>query len=69
MWKYLLGQLLQVSAWIGISLIICAFVAPRWFIILMGFLLILTDDAWLSSWVKKNAPGVAKWLEETANDL
>lgn len=67
MWKYFLGQLLQVSAWVGIALIICAFVAPRWFIVLLGALLILTDDAWLTSWVKKNAPAIAKWLDETVS--
>lgn len=62
--KYLLAQLLQVSAWTGFAVIIAAFIAPRWFIILLGILLIFTDDEWLKSWVAKNAPGIAKWIDE-----
>lgn len=62
--KYLLSQLLQVSAWIGFGLILCAFVAPRWFIILLGALLILTDDEKLKGWVAKNAPGLSAWIDE-----
>jgi hypothetical protein len=62
--KYLLAQLFQVSAWIGLALIISAFVAPRWVILTLGVLLILTDDEKLKGWVAKHAPGINAWLEE-----
>lgn len=62
--KYLLAQLAQVSAWIGIVIIVAAFIAPREYIAILGIALILTDDEALKGWVNKHAPGIAKWFED-----
>ncbi len=62
--KYLLTQLTQVSAWIGVFIIIGAFLAPREYIAIFGLLLILTDDEALKGWVAKHAPGMVKWFED-----
>lgn len=55
---------MQVSAWLGVGLIIAAFIAPRAYIVILGVLLILTDDEWLKAWVAKHAPGIATWIDE-----
>jgi hypothetical protein len=52
--KYLLTQLSQVSAWIGLLIILSAF----------GGLLILTDDEALKGWVSRNAPWLTNKIEE-----
>lgn len=62
--KYLLAQLLQVSAWVGVIIFIMAFIAPREYIAIAGIALILTDDKWLQEWVAKHAPGIQKWIDE-----
>lgn len=62
--KYILSQLTQVSAWIGIALILMAFFAPRSYIVIAGALLILTDDEALKSWVAKRSPWLANKIEE-----
>ncbi len=62
--KYFLAQLAQVSAWIGLFVIIGAFVLPREYIAIGGVLLILTDDEALKGWVSKRAPGITKWFED-----
>lgn len=62
--KYLLGQLSQVSAWIGIILIFAAFLLPREYIVFLGLALILTHDEALKGWVAKQAPGITKWFED-----
>lgn len=62
--KYLLSRLIEPSTWVGIAIIIGAFFAPRWFIILMGVILIFTGDAWLKAWVEKHAPGISIWIEK-----
>lgn len=67
--KYILGQLLQVSAWIGIAVILCALFAPRWFIILLGTILFFTHDDKLKGWVSKNAPGISEWINKRIADM
>jgi hypothetical protein len=62
--KYLLAQLTQVSAWIGLIIIIAAFIAPREWIAVGGLALILTDDEALKGWVAKHAPWIAKKFED-----
>lgn len=62
--KYLLTQLTQVSAWIGLTLILVAFIAPREYIALLGIALILTDDEALKTWVAKRSPWLAAKIEE-----
>ncbi len=62
--KYLISQLTQVSAWIGVCVILAAFFAPRSVIVVLGVLLILTDDEWLRAFVTKSAPKVEKKINE-----
>ena len=62
--KYLLAQLSQVSAWIGILIILSAFFASRTTIVVFGGLLILTDDEALKAWVSRNAPWLVSKIEE-----
>lgn len=62
--KYILAQLTQVSAWIGLLIIIAAFIAPRGYIVIFGVALILTDDEALKTWVAKRSPWLAAKIEE-----
>lgn len=62
--KYILAQLSQVSAWIGLLIILSAFFASRSTIALFGLILILTDDAALKGWVSRNAPWLARKINE-----
>ena len=62
--KTILARLLQVSTWVGIALIVSAFLAPRSFIVFLGLVLMFTDDETLKSVVAKCAPGVIAKLEE-----
>lgn len=62
--KYILSQLTQVSAWIGILIVLGAFFAPRSYIVFFGIALALTDDAALKAWVAKRSPWIAKKLDE-----
>ncbi len=62
--KYLIAQLSQVSAWIGVLVVIGAFIAPREYIAIFGIALILTHDEALKNWVARNAPGITKWFED-----
>lgn len=65
MQKYLLSRLFESSTWIGVAIIIGAFIAPRWFIILLGVILIVSGDSWLKRWVAKVAPEIVKALDES----
>lgn len=56
--KYLLNQLTDVSAWIGLAVIVAALLLPRSFIVFLGILLILTNDEHLKSLVTKLAAEV-----------
>jgi hypothetical protein len=62
--KYLLAQLSQVSAWIGLLIILSAFFASRSTIVVFGVLLILTDDEALKGWVSRRAPWLTARIEE-----
>ena len=62
--KYLLAQLTQVSAWIGLLIILSAFFASRTTIVIFGALLILTDDEALKGWVSRRAPWLTSKIDE-----
>lgn len=62
--KYLLGRLIEPSTWVGIGVILGALFFPRWFIILLGVLLIVSGDTWLKNWVARNAPGISAKVDE-----
>ena len=61
---YFLAQLSQVSAWIGLLIILSAFIASRTTIVVFGLLLILTDDEALKAWVARRAPWLVAKIEE-----
>lgn len=46
---WLLKKLTQVSAWVGLFVIVSALIFPRTVEIFLGLLLLLNDDAWLQS--------------------
>lgn len=62
--KYIISQLVEVTAWIGLILIFAAFFAPREYIAVFGVVLIALDDKALRDWVLKKAPGLAAKIEE-----
>jgi hypothetical protein len=63
--KYIFNQLTQVSAWIGFLLVVCALVAPRGYLAILGVVLMLTHDDTLKNWVIAHAP----WLQARYNDI
>jgi len=67
--KYLISQLTQISAWIGLLLVVSAFLVPRSWILVFGILLIITDDEALKGWVAKRAPWLTKKIEEISEGL
>lgn len=69
MQKYILGQLSQVSFWIGVVLVLIAFTAPRVYIVILGIALMLTDDAALKGWLAKRSPWLAAKIQEWMNDV
>lgn len=62
--KYLLARLFESTSWIGMAIIVGAFIAPRWFIILLGLILIVSGDSWLRGWIAKHAPEITAQIEE-----
>lgn len=64
--KWFFLQLTEVSAWLGLIIILSAFFAPREYIAILGVVLIATDDEALKAWLAKRSPGIAKWFEELA---
>lgn len=67
--KYLLAQLTQVSAWIGLLIMLGAFIAPGSWMFFFGLFLFLTDDEALKNWTTKHAPGLTKKFEEWTRNL
>lgn len=62
--NWLKQQLTEFTAWIGFALIICALIAPRWVFIMLGILLISTDDKRVKEWCDKVAPGLSRKLDD-----
>ena len=60
-------QLTEITAWSGFLLIVSALIAPRWFILLLGILLICWDDKAASAFVAKRAPWLARKVDEWAD--
>ena len=65
--KYILNLLTQISAWIGIAIIIAAFFAPREYIVFLGIALIFTHDESLKNWIAKQSPRIKNFLEWVDN--
>ncbi len=62
--KWFFAQLTQVSAWIGLAVVISAVLLPREYIAILGVVLILVDDDILKNLMNKYAPSLAKKIEE-----
>lgn len=58
---YVISKLSQSSAWIGLALVLGSFILPRTFILFIGILLILNDDAKLQSTFAKLRANLEKW--------
>jgi hypothetical protein len=46
---FILTKLTQVSAWMGLLVVVGAFFFPRTFLVFVGLVLLLNDDTWLQS--------------------
>ena len=61
--NWLKQQVTEITAWAGAAVIIGAFFLPRSFLVVLGIILIATDDKKAAEWVAKKAPGLAKAIE------
>lgn len=69
MLKFFIGQITQMSAWIGVLLIIGVFLFPsREYFFWIGVVLLFMHDETIKNWITRVAPGIAQtiktWLEE-----
>jgi len=62
--NYIINKLTQLSAWIGLFIIIAAFFLPSAWIALAGVLLILTDDDKLQKLISKWSPSIKSIFEK-----
>ncbi len=62
--KYILKQITEVTAWIGLAIIIMAFMAPRHYIAIAGVLIIAGDQDAMQAWITKKSPWLATKIEE-----
>ena len=60
--NYIINQLTQISAWLGVAIIIAAIVAPVWVVVLFGVFLIMTDDKKLQDRFAKWSPSIKRAL-------
>jgi hypothetical protein len=61
--KYIITQLTDVSAYIGLFIVLAAIFLPRSFIFIAGIALILTDDAWCRKKMEQWSPKLREILE------
>lgn len=62
--NYIIKQLTQTSAWIGLILVIGAVVMPRSWILFMGLILIITDDKNMAAFFARLSPSMKKWIDD-----
>lgn len=62
--QWFLIQITEVTAWVGLFIILGVFFAPWWVNIVFGVLLIAIDDKKATEWVQKQAPWIAKKVNE-----
>lgn len=60
--NYIINQLTQLSAWLGVGTIIAAACLPRTWIIFFGILMVVTDDHKLQEMFAKWSPSIKKAL-------
>jgi hypothetical protein len=67
--NWLKQQVTEVTAWIGLYLIIIAFLnEPYWLNIVAGIALIFIDDTKASAFVKKHAPWLQSKIDEAGRE-
>jgi hypothetical protein len=62
--KWLLNQLSQASTWIGLGIVLSAFLLPREYIVFLGILLMFIKDDAIKSWIVSVAPNLSKVISE-----
>lgn len=62
---WLKKQATELTAWIGAFLIVGAFFLPRSAFIIIGIILIATDDKKASAWISEKAPWAQKKIDES----
>lgn len=61
---FIVNKLTQLSAWLGVIIMLGAFVFPRSWIILLGAVLVFTDDVKLQKFFSKWSPTIKEALEK-----
>lgn len=59
--NYVINQLTQSSTWIGLAIIIADLIFPRSFIMFLGLLLLINDDARLKGFFSTLKTDIEKW--------
>ncbi len=67
--KYLINQLTQMSAWLGVCVILAAIFATRGEIIILGIVMVLLHDSFIKDRINAWAPGLSKWIQSAVDDL
>lgn len=62
--SFIINKLTQLSAWLGVITIFGAFVFPRSWIVLLGVIMILTDDMKLQKFFAKWSPKIKDSLDK-----
>lgn len=63
--KWLAAQILEITAWFGLALVIMSFLPlPHWSYLVTGILLISIDDVKASDFLKKMAPKLTEWIDD-----
>ena len=63
--NWLKQQVTEVTAWVGLYLVIIAFLnEPFWLNIVAGVLLIAADDQKVSNWIKSVAPSLQAKIDK-----
>lgn len=61
---WLKQQATETTAWVGLIMIVGAFLFPRSVFVFLGIVLIAVDDNIVQNWLKKVSPTFAAWIDE-----
>jgi len=67
--KYLVKQMMQMSFWFGVFVILAAVFATRGEIIALGTIMIITRDQFVKNTISEYAPKLVKWAERVSAGL
>lgn len=62
--NWLKRQILQLSFWAGLIMIVGAFLFPTHLFIYIGIVFLLTNDSVVENWLKKVSPTLVAWLDQ-----